>query len=187
MLLGDLARARATAKGLREQLLALQTTNDFERLRVASALNSLHTTLGWVALQARDYAAAQQQFHLVAETHKQLPAATLSDRLDAAYDASLLAITLAHAGQLDEARVLAEPALALQREVHERQTDDQMHKLDLVLAIVAAALATPDQSKTLLAQARAAFDSMPAESRELRSSRLVQGLIADAWRPDPAR
>jgi len=187
MLLGDLARARATAKGLREQLLALQTTNDFERLRVASALNSLHTTLGWVALQARDYAAAQQQFHLVAETHKQLPAATLSDRLDAAYDASLLAITLAHAGQLDEARVLAEPALALQREVHERQTDDQMHKLDLVLAIVAAALATPDQAKTLLAQARAAFDSMPAESRELRSSRLVQGLIADARRPDPAR
>ena len=62
-----------------------------------------------------------------------------------------------------------------------------MHKLDLVLAIVAAALATPDQAKTLLAQARAAFDSMPAESRELRSSRLVQGLIADARRPDPAR
>jgi Protein kinase domain/Tetratricopeptide repeat len=180
MLLGDLTRARAAAKGLREQLLELPTSNDFERLRVIGSLNSLHTVLGWVALQARDFAAAQEHFGRVAETHKQLPAATLSERLDAAYDASLLAITLAHAGRLDEARALAMPALALQREVHARPTDDQMHKQGLVLALVATAWATPDQAKALLAQAQAAFDSLPAEARELRSSRLLQGLIADA-------
>ena len=187
MLLGDLTRAREVAKGLREQLLQLQTSNDFERLRVAASLNYLHNSLGWVALQARDFATAQEHFSLVAETRAQLPAATLSDRLGAAYDASLLAITLAHAGRLDEARSLAEPALAFQREAHARPTDDQMHKQGLVLALVAAAWATPEQARALLAQAQALFDSMPAEARGLRSSHLLQSLIADARQPQPTR
>ena len=187
MLLGDLTRARAAAKGLREQLLALPTTNDFERLRVAAALNSLHTALGWVALQARDFAAAQEHFSRVTEARKQLPAVTLYERREAADEAALLAITLAHAGRLDEARALAEPALTLQREVHSRQTDDQMHKLGLSLALVAAARATPEQARALLAQAQAAFDSLPAEARGLRSSQLLQGLIADAPRLGPTR
>ena len=183
MLLGDLTRARTAAKDLREQLLELPTTNDFERLRVAASLNYLHTTLGWAALQAREFAAAQEHFSRVAETRKQLPpAATLYDRRDAADEASLMAITLAHAGRFDEARALAEPALAFQREVHARQTDDQMHKLGLCRALVAAAWATPDQARALLAQAQAAFDSLPAEARDLRSSQLVQGLVVDARR-----
>ena len=188
MLLREPTQARAAAKGLREQLLALPTTNDFERLRVTSALNSLHTSLGWVALQARDFAAALEQFGLVAETRKQLPVATtLTDRLDEAYESSLVAVTLAHAGRLDEARALAAPALAVQREAHARQTDDQMHKLGLSLALVAAARATPEQARALLAQAQAAFDSLPVEARELRSSQLVQGLIDGAQRRHPAR
>ena len=108
-------------------------------------------------------------------------AETLSERRNAADDAALLAIALTQAGRLNEARALAEPALALQREVHARQTDDQMHKLGLVLALVAAARAMPDNARTLLAQAQAAFDSLPAEARDLRSSQLLQGLIADAW------
>ena len=187
MLLGDLTRARAAAQGLRERLLELPATNDFERLRVAGALHDLHLALGWAALQARDFGAAQKQFSLVAETRKQLPAATLNERRDAADDAALLAITLAHAGRLDEARALAEPALSLQREVHARQTDDQMHKLGLSLALVAAAWATPEQARGLLAQAQAAFDSLPAKARDLRSSQLVQGLIDGAQRRHPAR
>jgi hypothetical protein len=182
MLLGDLKRASAAAKGLREQLLELPTASDFERSRVAAGLNSLHNALGWVALQARDFATAREHFSLVAETRRQLPTGTLFELLGAADDAALLAITLAHAGRLVEARALAEPALALQREVHARQTDDQMHKPGLALALVAAAWATPNQAKALLARAQAAFDSLPAEARELRSSRLVQGLIADARR-----
>jgi hypothetical protein len=182
MLLGDLTHARVAARGLREEILQLQTTNDFERLRVAYALNYLHASLGWVALQARDFNTAQEHFSRFAETRKQMPGETLVDRRGAADDAALLAITLAHAGQFNEARALAEPALALQREVHARQTDDQMHKLGLALALVAAAGATPNQARVLLAQAQDAFDSLPTEARELRSSRLVQGLIADARR-----
>ena len=61
-------------------------------------------------------------------------------------EASLLAIALAHSGRLVEARALAEPALALQRELDARRTDERMHKL-LCLALVAMAAATPDQRK----------------------------------------
>ena len=184
---GDLTRARAAAKGLREELLQLPASNDFERLQVAEALNYLHSTLGWVALQARDFSTAHEHFSRVAETRKQLPAVTIAEQLGAAWDSSLLAITLAHAGRLDEARSLAEPALALQQEVHARQTDDQMHKLGLSLALLAAARATPDKAKTLLGQAQAVFDSLPAEARELRSSQRLQDLIADTRVPKSAR
>jgi hypothetical protein len=185
LLLGDLTRARTLAKGLREELLALPATNDFERRRVAAALNYLHATLGRGALQAKDFAEARQHFGRVAEARKQMPPATLDERRDAAEEASLLAIALAYTGQLVEARALAEPALALQRELDARRTDEQMHKLDLCLALVATAAATPDQAKLLLAQAQAAFDSLPAEARALRSSRLVQDLIAQTQRHNP--
>jgi tetratricopeptide (TPR) repeat protein len=182
LLLGDPTRARSAAKGLRERLLELPATNDSERLGVTGNLNWLHSTLGWVALQARDFATAQEHFKLAAEARKQMPNATPSERFSEACDSSLLAITLAHAGRLDEARALAESALAVQREVHAHQTDDQMHKLGLGLALVAAAWATPDKATALLEEAQAAFDSLPAEAREVRSSQLLQGLIVDARR-----
>ena len=152
---GDLTRARTAAEGVRERLLALSTTNDFERRGVAELLNLLHRALGWVALQAGDYALAREHFGLAAEARSQLPAKTLSQRARHARDSSLLAITLAHAGRLDEARALADAALAFHRELHERRVDDQMHKLDLGLALVAAAGAQPDRRSHLLAQAQA--------------------------------
>jgi hypothetical protein len=186
LLLGDLTRARTLAKGLREELLALPATNDFERRRVAAGLIYLHSTLGRVALQARDFAEARQHFGRVAEARKQMPPATLDERRGAAEEASLLAIALAHTGQLVEARALAEPALSLQRELDARRTDEQMHKLDLCLALVATAAATPGQAKLLLVQAQAAFNSLSAEARELRSSQMVQDLIAYTQRHSPS-
>ena len=58
-----------------------------------------------------------------------------------------------------------------------------MHKLELALTLLATALATPAQAKPLLTEAQAAFDSLPAEARGLRTSQLVQSLIAEARRP----
>jgi hypothetical protein len=179
---GDPVRARAAAKGLREQLLQLQATNAYDRQRVAFELRRLHLALGWAELQARDLAAAQQHFRFVAEARKSLPELTLPNRREAADDAALLAITLAHAGRSDEARALAEPALALQREVHARQTDDQWHKFGLALALLAVAQSTPANASALLAEAQTALDSLPAESRAVRTSHMLQGLIADARR-----
>jgi len=181
---GDTARARTAAKGVREQLLQLQPTNDYDRQRVATELRRLHLALGWAALQAREFAAAQEHFNRVAEARKSLPTLMLTNRREAADDAALLAIALAHGGRIDEARALAEPALTLQRELHARHTDDQMHKVDLALALVASALCNPDpvQARALASEAQAMFESLPADARRLHSSQVVLGLITDARR-----
>jgi hypothetical protein len=64
------------------------------------------------------------------------------------------------------------------------KSDDQMHKVDLAVALVAAALCetNPLQSAAGVRQARAVFDSLPAEARAMRSSRLVEALITQAAR-----
>lgn len=180
---GEPVRGRAVAKGLDEKLAELKPSNDFQRRQVAEQMRRLHVALGALELEAGDFAAALKHFVRVSEARKLMPALTLSERRDAAEDAALLAITLAHAGRIDEARALAESALALQRELHARQTDDQMHKQSLALALVAMAQSAPAQRSTLLAEAQAAFNSMPPEARGVKSSKMVQGLIADARRP----
>jgi len=182
---GDPARARVAAKGLRERLLQLQPTNAYDRQRVAEQLRRLHLALGWAELQSNDFAAAQVHFSHVAEARKLLPTVALGNRREAADDAALLGIALAHGGRVDDARALAEPALTLQRELHARQTDDQWHKFSLALALVALAQSTPAKSGALLAEAQTALDSLPAEARGLRTSQMVQGLITGARRALP--
>jgi hypothetical protein len=176
---GNPVRARAAAKGLREQLLQLQPTNAYDRQRVSEQLRRLHLALGWAELQARDFAAAQGHFGVVAEARKSLPTLALTNRREAADEAALLAITLAHNGRIDDARALAEPALVLQRELHARQTDDQWHKFSLALTLVAAGQATPANASALRAEAQTTFDSLPAEARGLRTSQMLQGLIVE--------
>ena len=179
---GDPARARAAAKGVRERLLQLQPASDYDRQRVAEVLRRLHLALGWAELQAGDFAAAREQFSRVAEARKLILTRALSYRRDAADDAALLAIALARSGRSDDARALAEPALAFQRELNARKTDDQWHKWSLALALVAAAESTPAKASVLLAEAQVALDSLPADARGVHASRVVQGLITDARR-----
>jgi hypothetical protein len=177
---GDPARAHAAAKGVREGLLQLQPTDTFGRERIAEALRLLHLALGWAELQAKDFAAAQSHFSHVAEARKVLPARTLRQRLEAADDAALLAITLARGGRLDDARALAEPALAWQREQQARMSEFPWRHWSLALALVAAAETTPPKANSLLADAQAELDRLPAEMRAARTSGMLQRLITDA-------
>ena len=179
---GNPARARAAAEGERERLLQLQPADDISHERVAGALRRLHLALGWAELQAGDHSAAQGHFSHVAEARKRLPARTLWQRNSEVGDAALLAITLARAARLDEARALAEPALAWQREQQGRLTEYPWRHANLALALVAAAESTPAKAGALLVEAQAALDRLPAEARASRSGQRVQGLIADARR-----
>jgi hypothetical protein len=179
---GEPARARAAAKGVRERLLQPQPANDYDRQRVAEVLRRLHLALGWAEMQVGDFAAAQEQFSRVAEARKLILTRALPYRRDANDDAALLAIALARGGRIDDARALAEPALAFQRELNARKTDDQWHKWSLALALLAAAESTPAKAAVMLAEAQAALDSLPAEARGVHASQMVQKLIADARR-----
>jgi len=57
-----------------------------------------------------------------------------------------------------------------------------MHKVDLVLALVASAWADPATAKAALGEARAVLATLPPEVRALRSCRWVEAQVADAVR-----
>jgi tetratricopeptide (TPR) repeat protein len=180
---GDLADARAGAKGAREGLLQVDPGDEPQHRTVrANFLRRLHLTLARVEIESNDWAAADRQLRWVAEARRELPSMTMESRRDNANELALQALVLARLGRVDEARPKAGQALAFQRELHAMATDDQMHKLDLALALVAGAWVDPARAGDLLAEAQAAFDSLPAAARALRTSRWIEGLIADARR-----
>jgi len=116
------------------------------------------------------------------EARRDLPLGDMPSRRDDAQDHALAALVLARLGRMDEARERAAKALAFQREIAALGGDDELRKREMALALVAAAWAEPGRAQTLLAEAQAALDSMPAEARGLRYSRWIDGLIADARR-----
>jgi tetratricopeptide (TPR) repeat protein len=180
---GDLAGARAGAKGARDGLLQVDPGDDpQQRVVRANHLRRLHMAMARVEIESNDWAAADRQLRWVAEARRDLPSITMESRRDNANELALGALVLARLGRVDEARPKAGQALAFQRELHAMATDDQMHKLDLAIALVAAAGTEPSRAADLLAEAEAAYDSLPAEARALRTSRWVEGLIADARR-----
>jgi hypothetical protein len=180
---GNAARARAAAKGAREALLDVDPGTDPDRRRVrALHLRRLHAALVRVELEANDFAAAERESRGVAAARRELPLDVLEARSNHADDLASWALALARLGRVDEARPHAEKALALQRELHAMADGDELHKRDLAFALVAAAWVDPPRARERLAEARAAFDTLPAEARGLRTSRWIDGLIAEAQR-----
>jgi hypothetical protein len=145
-------------------------------------LRRLHAGLLRVEIESNDLAAAEQQMQWLASVRRELPAVTMEERREQANDEAMSALVLARLGRVDEARPRATKVLAFERELHALGTDDQLHKVDLALALVAAASADPAQAKALLYEARSALDSLPPEARALRTTRWTEGLINQAAR-----
>jgi tetratricopeptide (TPR) repeat protein len=180
---GDLALARARARGVREGLLAVDPGQDPEHRRLrADQLRVLHVALGRLEIESNDFGAAERQFRWAAEALRDIPQQALKERRDHADVTAAWALALARLGRLDEARPKAAEALAFQRELHARAGDDELHKRDLALALVASAWVESGRAKGLLDEANKAIDSMPAEARGLRTSRLIESLIGEARR-----
>jgi hypothetical protein len=181
--MGRFPRGREEGKEARENLLLVKPGDDpGRRQQHAGHLRRLHIALAGVELRSEDFVAAEKQLRFVAEARRSLPAVTIGERRDQAGELSMWALALARSGRLDEARPKAAQALAFEREVHALKTDDEAHKWNLALALVASAYVDPARSKTLLAEAQAAVDSMPAEARALRTGRWTETLIAEARR-----
>jgi hypothetical protein len=181
---GEPARARESARGAREGLLQAEPADEPSQRRLwADMLRRLHTAMALVEIESNDFAAAERHLQWVAAARRDLAQPSMDARRTRANEVALAALVLARLGRAEEARPLASEALAFERELHARAgDDDQQHKLDLAIALVASAWVDPQQAKALLAEARSAFDSMPAEARKLRTSRWTESLIADAAR-----
>ncbi len=180
---GDLAGARRAAKGAREALLQLDPGADPGRRHSrAKDLRRILSGMLRVELETGDFTAAERQARWLASARRELDSVRLEDRRDEAYDQALSALALARVGQLDEARALAAKALEFERVQHALSADDEMHKLELALALIASASVDPAQARTLLDEARNALVSLPEEARALRSVRWTMALIDDAAR-----
>lgn len=180
---GDPERARQLAAGAREELLAIELGNDpaLRSLRV-EVLSYLHRTLAGIEIEAGNYAAAEQQLRWEADTFADQPMATNLSQRRKHTNLAGQALALARQGRAAEAKPLAAQALAFWREQRAKPGDDQMYKLDYAFTLVAAAWAEPANAKALVAEAQAAFDSLPEQARALRSSRWTAGFIAEARR-----
>jgi hypothetical protein len=180
---GDVAGGRKGAKGAREALSQLDPgTDPGRRQDLAGMQRRLEAGMIRIELEANDLAAAERHVAWLAEARRNRSVINMETRREEANDRTLSALVLARVGRLDEARTLAAPALKFHRELHALGTDDQMHKLDFVLALVASAWADPALAKAALAEARAVFDTLPAEVRSLRTCRWEEALVADAAR-----
>ena len=145
-------------------------------------LRRLHAAMARVELDAGDLATAEKHVRWLAEARGDLRVVTLERRREQAGDQALSALVLARLGRVDEARPLAAKALAFQRELHALGTDDQLHKLDLALALVAAAWTDRDAARAMLAEAQSLLETLPADARALRTGRWTEALLADAGR-----
>ena len=178
---GDAAAARRVAKGAREALLQVDPGAEPSRRQLwAGMLRRLHAGMLRVELEGNDLAAAERQVQWLAGARRDLAADSLEVRRDEGVDQALSALVLARLGRLDEARPLAAKALAFERELHALGTDDQMHKVDLAQALAASAAVDPAHAKALLGEAKSLLESLPPEARALRTSRWVEGLVAEA-------
>ncbi|HEY2189689.1 MAG TPA: hypothetical protein VGH48_14120 [Caldimonas sp.] len=182
---GDVAAARRASKGAREALLEADPGADPGRRQIwATMLRRLHAAMLRVEIEGSDLAAAAQHVQWLASAHHDLPAMTMETQREQANDEAMSALALARLGRIGEARPLAVKALAFERGLHALGTDDQSHKVELALALVASAWVDPAQARMVLGEARAALDSLPAEARALRTTRWVEGLIDQVARSD---
>jgi hypothetical protein len=130
----------------------------------------------------KDYAAAEREVKLAIEARRKLPKLTLQDELDASDDLILAAMIAARLERHAEAQQIIEPVLRFHRGLLARGNDDLNQRVQLARALYASALATPGQKRAQLAEAAALLDGLPPMMRQLRSTALVRGWIAEEQR-----
>ncbi len=108
-----------------------------------------------------------------------MPKLTLQDELDASDELILAAMIAARLERYSEAQQIVEPVLKFHRGLLARGNDDLNQRVQLARALYASALATPGQKRAQLAEAAALLDALPPMMRQLRSTALVRGWIAE--------
>ena len=176
---GDYAAMRGKASASIDRLRAMKIANEGqERLR-SDHLGAAYQHLAAALYNLKDYAAAEKAAREALAVRKALPRLTLEAQLGIAEHQALLAMILARQGRLAEARGVVEPALALHRYLRTSGSEDVIQHEQLARTLYAAALASPSQAGTLLAEATRSLDTIPADGARRSSVRQLRGWIAE--------
>jgi tetratricopeptide (TPR) repeat protein len=176
---GDYATVRDKARASLQRSEAVKPTDSQQELAKLRGLVRTYAVLADASYNLKDYAAAEREVRLAIESRRKLPKLTLQDELDASDELILAAMIAARLERYSDAQQIIEPVLKLHRGLHARGNDDLNQRVQLARALYASALATPGQRRAQLAEAAALLDALPPMMRQLRSTALVRGWIAE--------
>ena len=175
---GDYQRARAIFRGAIEQLEAFKSADDND-----GTLQKNYVGTAWASYNLADFAAAEREMRhsLALADTKLLNVDTLSlRRADLSDRQIFIALSLALQGRRAEAKPIAERELKYQRGLLAAGSDSRDQHVALARALLAAALASPDNARQLVREAAAIVDGLPADKTRLRSIAQLRRWIAEA-------
>jgi tetratricopeptide (TPR) repeat protein len=180
LMYGDFARVRSAAPRVAARVEQLQSDTEYAKQRKIELLRRVSFFLGIAAEWVNDFTIAEKSFRAVVGYRKQLPVRNVFDRRDSTEELAWHAAALARTGQLDEAHKTIEPALKFARELAPMAKEIPAFRRDMANVLYAAAIASPDQSRVLLAEAHKWFNAVSPELREMRTNAHLGNRIAEA-------
>jgi len=168
--------ARASLKRI-EQLKATDPQREIDKNRL---LEMAYRTSAEASYRLKDYPAADADIKRAQEIRKSIPRRNLLDERDAADALILQAMIAARLERYPEAERLIEPALKLHQTLYARKdNEDLSQRVQYASALYVAALASPGQKSSQLAQAAAIIDGLPPDMRRLASTVVWRDRIAE--------
>ena len=176
---GDDRRAIEQGRVVIPKLERLQTADAAQKRTRAFVLRGAYVAVAQSALALKDYATAERSMARALELYREFPILQIQEKRDYAFEQAMAAIALARLGRVEEARKLAAPALAYEREISPRNRDDENQRLELAIALYAAAVAGLGDSDAQLAEANALIEKLPPDMRRLKSTAFWQQHVAE--------
>ena len=172
----DFPRMRDQARKAIGQLEALNANEGQARYRDAE-LADINTILAQSLYFLKDYGASEKAAREAVRYRSGGPRKSRRNEIDGAYDQTVLALSLARAGKVNDARATIEPVLSFQRSLLARGAEDVDQRWQLAMALYVAALASPPQATALLSEAKSIIDKLPPAVLKRKSVSRVRGWI----------
>jgi tetratricopeptide (TPR) repeat protein len=177
--LGDYQRSLELGRVVAPNIERLQADDEEQRRWKDLFTRAANRPMSLSAYMLKDYPTAERHMARVLETRKRVPARTLGEKREVAYDQAWMTLILARLDRKTEAQQLIAPALKLQRELTPRNKDDPSQRLELALALYSASAVGLGEPAAQLAEAAALIGRLPPEMRQLRSTAIIRNGIAD--------
>ena len=126
----------------------------------------------------KDYAAAEQSLRASLAARQAQGASSMDDLRNEGAISTWLVMALAPQGKTAEAAKLIAPLVKYERGLAARNHGDVWVPLELAGALYAQALTDRAQAPALLREAAALLDSLPANVRAMRDTRLLREYVA---------
>ena len=157
--------------------------NPQQEMNKNRGLGATYAVLADALFNLKDYAAADAAIKRALDYHRPVPKRTLQDQRDANDELTLAAVIAARLGHTDEAQQIIDPVLKFHRGLYARSNEDLSQHLQLARALYASALSSPEPTRSrALKEAAGIIDAFPPMVRQLKSTLLTRGYIAEEQR-----